>query len=159
MSQLTGLAQSKLLDELAAAEIEYAVLPHRRTVTAVDEAQALGVPASAVAKTVVLATSDAFVRAVLPASERLDLHKVREVLERGDVELATEEQLLGAYPDYELGAVPPFGGGDDRVLVDTRLADSEHVLVEAGVHDASIRLSAGDLVAHTHASVVDLCRD
>jgi Ala-tRNA(Pro) deacylase len=159
MSHLTTRAHSKLLDELDVAGIEYTVLPHRRTLTAVDEAHALGVPPSAVAKTIVLAIPDEFVRAVLPASERLDLHKVREVLETDDVGLATEEQLLGAYPDCELGAVPPFGGGIDRVLVDTRLARSDSVLVEAGVHDASVRMKADDLVAHTHAAVVDLCRD
>jgi prolyl-tRNA editing enzyme YbaK/EbsC (Cys-tRNA(Pro) deacylase) len=84
---------------------------------------------------------------------------VRDVLDTTDVELATEAQLSGAYPDYELGAVPPLGGGNDTVLLDTRLSASETVLVEAGVHDASVRLKTDDLVAHTQASVADLCRD
>jgi Ala-tRNA(Pro) deacylase len=160
MSQLTRhAAHPKLLDELDSAHIEYVVFPHRRTFTATDEADALGVPASAVAKTIVLSTPDGFVRAVLPASERLDLRKVRDVLDTTDVELATEAQLSGAYPDYELGAVPPLGGGNDTVLLDTRLSGSETVLVEAGVHDASVRLKTDDLVAHTQASVADLCRD
>jgi prolyl-tRNA editing enzyme YbaK/EbsC (Cys-tRNA(Pro) deacylase) len=96
---------------------------------------------------------------VLPASERLDLRKVRDVLDRSDVELATEAQLSGAYPDYELGAVPPLGGSKDTVLLDARLSGSETVLVEAGSHDASVRLRTDDLVAHTQASVADLCRD
>jgi Ala-tRNA(Pro) deacylase len=160
MTQLTHNAgHAKLLDELDSAHIEYTVLPHRRTLTATDEAQALGVPPSAVAKTIILATPDGFVRAVLAASERLDLHKVRDVLGTNDVELATEVQLSGAYPDYELGAVPPLGGGKDSVLVDWRLAQTEVVLVEAGVHDLSVRLQTQDLVAHTHASIVDLCHD
>jgi Ala-tRNA(Pro) deacylase len=149
----------KLLAELDAAGLAYTVIPHRRTETAAAEAEALGVPAGTVAKTIVLGTPDGFVRAVLPASERLDLHKVRDLLAAKDVELATELQLAGAYPDYELGAVPPLGGGDDGVLLDTRLAASETLLVEAGVHDASLRLRTTDLVAHTRASIADLCRD
>lgn len=148
---------ARLLAELDTACIGYDVLEHRRTMTAADEAQALGVAASAVAKTVVLDTPAGFTRAVLPASERLDLGKVRELLDTNDVALATEEQLAGAYPDYELGAVPLLGGGNDSVLLDTRLAAGESVLVEAGVHDASLRLNTNDLVAHTHARVVDLC--
>jgi Ala-tRNA(Pro) deacylase len=160
MSQTTIHAgHAKLLGELDAADIVYTVIPHRPTFTAADEAQALGVPANAVAKTVVLTTREGFVRAVLPASERLDLRKVRELLATGEVELATEQQLAGAYPEFDLGAVPPLGGGKDPVLLDTRLAASESVLVEAGAHDASVRLETKDLVAHTEARVADLCSD
>jgi Ala-tRNA(Pro) deacylase len=155
----TQPGHAKLLAELDAAEIGYAVIPHRRTETAVDEAKALGVPPDRVAKTIILTTPGGFVRAVVPASERLDLRKVRRLLATNEVELATEEQLTGAYPDFELGAVPPLGGGEDRVLVDSRLAPSEAVLVEAGAHDASLRLSMKDLVARTRASIVDLCGD
>jgi Ala-tRNA(Pro) deacylase len=149
----------KLLSELDAAEIGYTVIPHRRTETAVEEAEALGVSPDRVAKTIVLSTPAGFVRAVVPASERLDLRKVREVLDTNEVELATEEQLTGAYPDFELGAVPPLGGGEDHVLVDSRLTPHEAVLVEAGAHDASLRLRTSDLIVHTHAAVADLCHD
>lgn len=155
----SDVGHPKLLAELDAAGISYAVIPHRRTETAADEAEALGVPASAVAKTIVLTTPDGFVRAVLPASERLDLHKVRDLLATKEVELATELQLAGAYPDYELGAVPPLGGGEDGVLLDTRLATSKTLLVEAGVHDASLQLRTTDLVAQKRASIADLCSD
>jgi len=151
--------QAKLLGELDAADVSYVVVPHRPTFTAADEAQALGVPASAVAKTVVLTTPEGFVRAVLPASERLDLRKVRELLASPEVELATEQELAGAYPDFDLGAVPPLGGGNDTVLLDRRLAANESVLVEAGVHDASLRLKRDELAAHTQAKIADLCID
>jgi Ala-tRNA(Pro) deacylase len=160
MSQATVHAgHAKLLAELDAANIVYAVIPHRPTFTAADEAKALGVSANAVAKTVVLTTPEGFVRAVLPASERLDLRKVRELLASREVELATEQQLAGAYPEFDLGAVPPLGGGIDAVLLDRQLGTSESVLVEAGVHDASIRMKTDDLVAHTKARVADLCSD
>ena len=160
MSQTTIQAgHPKLLAELDAANIVYAVIPHRPTFTATDEAQALGVPASAVAKTIVLTTSEGFVRAVVPASERLDLRKVRELLDSHEVELATEQQLAGAYPEFDLGAVPPLGGGKDPVLLDKRLGAHESVLVDAGVHNASVRLKTDDLVALTGARIADICSD
>ena len=155
----THTGHAKLLGELDAADIAYTVMPHRRTLRATDEARVLGVPPSAVAKTIVLSTPDGFVRAVLPASEHLDLGKVRDLLGTSEAELATEEQLAGAYPDYELGAVPPFGGGNDRVLLDRRLAASEALLIEAGVHDASVHMATADLAEHTGATTADLCRD
>jgi Ala-tRNA(Pro) deacylase len=160
MSQtMIHAGHARLLGELDAANIVYAVIPHRPTFTAADEAQALGVPAHAVAKTIVLTTPEGLVRAVLSASERLDLRKVRELLGSREVELATEQQLAGAYPEFDLGAVPPLGGGKDPVLLDTRLEASESVLVEAGAHDVSVRMKTDDLVAHTRASIADLCSD
>jgi hypothetical protein len=38
------------------------------------------------------------VRALIPASGRLDLHKVRAFLGTNNVQLASEETLAGAYP-------------------------------------------------------------
>jgi Ala-tRNA(Pro) deacylase len=154
------LAPKHLLDELDAEQIEYTVLPHRRTMSAVAEARALDVSPGEVAKTVVLTTPAGFVRAALPASERLDLRKVRDLLDTKDVAFATEEELAGAYPDYELGAVPPLARqGGDRVIVDQRLTANDTVLVEAGTHEASLRLRAADLTALSSASVGDICVD
>ena len=48
-------------------------------------------------------------RAVLSASERIDLRKVKAILGSGDVHLASEQVLAGAYPEFELGAVPRLG--------------------------------------------------
>jgi Ala-tRNA(Pro) deacylase len=127
-------------------------------VRAVDEAEALGVAAEEVAKTLVLVAPSGNVRAVLAASERIALHKVAAVLGVGGkkVRLASEDDLARDYPEFELGAVPPFGGREDQVLVDERLAGRDSVVVEAGSHDRSVRLKAADLVRLTGAQVADL---
>jgi hypothetical protein len=44
------------------------------------------------------------------------------------------------YSDFELGAVPPFGGRQEHVLADERLARRESVVVEAGSHARSVRI-------------------
>jgi Ala-tRNA(Pro) deacylase len=153
-------APQSLVDELERASIAYELIDHARTTTAAAEARALGVAPHEVAKTVVLTTPDGFVRAVLPASDRLDLGKLREILGTKDVELATEAVLAGAYPEFELGAVPPLTGGDgDRVLVDRRLHENEWVVLEAGTHEQSLRLRMNDLVELTDARLVDLSKD
>jgi Ala-tRNA(Pro) deacylase len=148
-----------LLDQLAEAGIAYELLPHRRTDTAVAEAEALGIEPSQVAKTLVLATSTGFVLAVLPASERLDVSKARVVIDAKDVRLASEAIIAGAYPEFELGAVPPTGAHGDRVLVDRKLSEHEYAVLEAGTHEQSIRIKTADLIALSHALVVDLCAD
>ncbi|SRR6266508_1776267 len=146
---------------LEGAGVEFESLAHERTETAGDEARTLGIAPDAVAKTVVLATPEGHVRAVLLASERLDLHKVRTILSltAKEVGLLGEKELAQHYPEFELGAVPPFGGRADRVLVDRRVVDHEHVVLEAGTHDTSLRLRTTDLLALTAAQVLDLCQD
>jgi Ala-tRNA(Pro) deacylase len=75
------------------------------------------------------------------------------------VHLASEGDLARDYPDFELGAVPPFGGPEDRVVVDERIAGRDAVVLEAGSHDRSVRLKAADLVRLTRAQVADICRE
>jgi Ala-tRNA(Pro) deacylase len=146
---------------LEQAGIDFDVLEHARTMRAVDEAAALGVGAEEVAKTLVLVAPSGNVRAVLAASERIDLHKVAAVLGVGGkkVHLASEDDLAREYPEFELGAVPPFGGREDRVLVDEPLAGRDSVVVEAGSHARSVRLKAADLVRLTGAQVADIRGD
>jgi Ala-tRNA(Pro) deacylase len=143
------------------AGVDFDVLEHARTERAVDEAATLGIGAEEVAKTLVLAASGGNVRAVLPASERIDLHKVAAVLGVGakSVHLASEDDLARNYPDFELGAVPPFGGREDQVIVDGRLAGRDSVVVEAGSHERSVRLKAADLVRLTRAQIADISRE
>lgn len=139
----------------------FELLPHRRTETAGEEATALGLDAHEVAKTIVLATGHGYVRAVIPATERLDVHKVRDLLDLHELpELVSEQELAVAYPAFELGAVPPVGGpAGDRVVVDRRLADRETIVIEAGSHSESIRVAARDLLVLAQAEIGDLCHD
>jgi Ala-tRNA(Pro) deacylase len=142
------------------AGVEYELLSHAHTERAIDEAEALGVLPRAVAKTLVLTADEGRVRVVLPASERIDLRKVRDHVEGGkSVHLASEDELSGGYPEFEVGAVPPFGGMRDRVLVDTRIAEQPSVVLEAGTHEQSVRLATADLLELTKAEVVDVCKE
>jgi Ala-tRNA(Pro) deacylase len=146
---------------LEAANVDHDVLEHAHTERAADEAKALGVTAEEVAKTLVLSAPSGNVRAVLPASERIDLGKVADLLEarHKEVQLASEDDMRRDYPDFDLGAVPPFGGPEgDRVIVDSRLAARDSVVLEAGSHERSVRLKAADLVRLTQAEVSDICR-
>jgi Ala-tRNA(Pro) deacylase len=154
------MAEKDVTSVLDEASIGYELLPHARTETAAAEAETLGVDPNEVAKTLVLSTPEGHVRAVLPASERIDLRKVREHVEGGKrIHLAAEEELARDYPDFELGAVPPFGGAGDRVLVDSRLAERETVVLEAGSHEQSVRIKTADLVRMTRAEIVDIAED
>lgn len=153
-------ASDSLVRELERASVPYELISHPRTTSAAAEASVLGLDLPSVAKTLVLVTPEGFVRAVLPASERLDLHKARAILDTEDVQLASEEILAAAYPSVEVGAVPPLTFGDgDAVLVDRRLLEREWIVLEAGTHEQSLRMRTADLVELSAARVVDLSQD
>src|SRR6266545_618589 len=143
------------------AGVEYELLSHAHTERAADEARALGVPPRAVAKTLVLTAPEGHVRVVLLASERIDLRKARDYVKGAKgIHLATEEELARDYPEFELGAVPPFGGTRrDRVLVDSHVAEQPSVVLEAGSHERSVRLQTAGLLELTEAEIVDICKE
>jgi len=157
--QFTRQPASALADVLRREHVSHELLPHRHTETAVAEAEALKVDPDQVGKTLILETPVGFARAVLRAVDRLDLEKARRALGTPDVQLADEIELVGAYPEFELGAVPPIGGPSDRVLVDKRVFDNPFVVFEAGTHDESVRLRTGELLSIAEAEVADLAED
>ena len=149
----------ELTRELDRNDVSYELIPHPRTKTAREEASAIGVPPDQVAKTIVLSTEDGYLRAVIPASERLSLDKVRTRLRHPKhARFATEEELAAAYPMFELGAVPPVGGpAGDRTLVDRRLALLDSVVLEAGSHSESVRMQVKDMLLLSEAEIADIC--
>jgi Ala-tRNA(Pro) deacylase len=158
-TRFTRQPTDALVDVLRREHVSYELLPHRHTETAIAEAKALDVEPDQVGKTLILKTPSGYARAVLRAGDRLDLEKARRTLGTHDIELADEIELVGAYPEFELGAVPPIGGPFDRVLVDERVFDHPFVVFEAGTHDESIRLRTGELLSIAEAEVADLAED
>jgi Ala-tRNA(Pro) deacylase len=145
---------------LDGAGAQYELLEHEPTESGITEARALGVPAEAVAKTLILDTPSGHVRALIPASDRIDMRKAAELLEqnRHHVHLASEEELARDYPEFELGAVPPLAGSRrEPVLVDARLVERDSVLFEAGSHRQSVRVATSDLLSLTQARTGDIC--
>ena len=153
-------ASVELMRSLTEQKIGFEPRRHPRTETATDEARALHASAGHVGKTIVVHTADGRVRVVIPASERLSLPKLRETIGIDELRFATEAEIGDAYPTFELGAVPPFGGPEgDRVVIDRRVAGLESVIVEAGSHSDSLRLATEDLVRITGATVADVIAD
>jgi Ala-tRNA(Pro) deacylase len=156
------MAAPALTSALDAAGVEYDLLTHEHTETAADEARALGLSPDEVAKTLVVETPSGYVRAVLPASERVDTGKLAEALgeSRKRVHLATEEALGRDFSEFELGAVPPVGGRQEgRVVVDTCIAEREAVVLEAGSHEESVKLATADLIRVAGAQVAAIHQD
>jgi prolyl-tRNA editing enzyme YbaK/EbsC (Cys-tRNA(Pro) deacylase) len=148
-----------VVDALVDADVAFELLPHRQTMSASTSARELGIEPRQVAKTVVVRAGGRLVRTLVAASRRVDLRKLEPLLD-GVPALLTEEELDGAYPQFELGSVPPFGGpAGDEVVVDFAVAALPDVVVETGSHALSLRLGTRDLLAVAGARVADIVED
>jgi Ala-tRNA(Pro) deacylase len=152
------MAATALIEALDERQAEYELIPHQHTETARAEARALGVRPEETAKTVIVRTPDRFVRAVVPASAHVDLERLGAILGVDELAVATEAELVGAYPSFELGAVPPFDSSfADFVVIDKHLCEAERVAFDAGTHEESIRMRTADLIELSRATLAEIC--
>lgn len=140
----------------------FRLIAHQATESALGEARATGYPREQIAKTVILRMLDGYRLAIVPASERLSLQKVRDALELngGPVRLATEAELSTDFPAFEAGTLPPLGPLlPADVLIDTRLLHYNRVVASAGDHRHAMLVDPMSLVRDAGARVLDLVED
>jgi Ala-tRNA(Pro) deacylase len=139
MSVLPRLRE--LLDRHA---VTYAVLTHREAHTARPTADALRPPGRDLAKVAVVRHGGALSLAVLPSHARVDFHRLSAAL-RNPVDLAPEQEIAAAFPDCEVGAMPPVGGRFGlKTYVDESLTHDRCITFNAGTHVDAIRMAFED---------------
>jgi Ala-tRNA(Pro) deacylase len=150
-----------IVEFLDGAGIGYELVEHEPVMSAAGEARVAHVPPDQVAKTVVLHDGSAYVIAAIPASERLDLHKLRELLgATRQLRLADEDEIARDFPSLEVGAVPPFGPMVPAAeVIDRALLEQERILCPAGDHRHSVLVDPREVVRITAASTADICAD
>jgi Ala-tRNA(Pro) deacylase len=141
--------------------VQYELVEHEPTMSAAAEADATHRPQQKVAKTVVVRDRDAYILAIVPASERLDVRKLRDLLGASkSMRLATEDEMARDFPTLEVGATPPVGPMLPHAeVVDRRLLEEDRILCSGGDHRHSIVLDPRDVVTMTDAKVSDVCED
>jgi Ala-tRNA(Pro) deacylase len=128
--------------------VHYDVLSHPEAFRALAIAQTLHTPGKEMAKVVIVKVQERFVMTVLPASWNVDLHRLRTVFATHRVRLATEDEIIGLFPDCELGAMPPFGNLYGLpVYVDQSLTEDEEIVFQAGTHSDAIRMRYWDFAS------------
>ena len=119
----------------------YTTLTHERTITADQTAAAANIGNRHFAKTVMLKVDGKLAMMVMPASYSVDLLRLSRAMGGNLVELAQEDEFRDAFPDCELGAMPPFGNLYSMpVYVDSRLTGQAEIAFNAGSHTVVVRM-------------------
>ena len=98
-----------LNDFFAKQHIDYEVIKHRPTETALDSSRSAKLPAAQVAKAVILEDSEGhLLMASVPATRRVSVNRIN-TLTNSEFKLVSESRLLELFPDCKKGAIPSVG--------------------------------------------------
>lgn len=131
---------------LNSQHIPYQSYTHSRAFTAQGIAQAQHLSGKKLAKVVmIVADNKNLIMAVVPASHRVDLERLGQVLNTNSIRLATEEEFKDVFPECELGAMPPLGNIYHLdVWIDEKLKSCPTISFNAGTHAEIIQMSFAD---------------
>ncbi len=135
----------RLENVLKTNKVSYKMFQHPEAFTAQEIAASLHIPGKELAKVVMVKANGRFIMAVLPASWRVDLRRLKEVVGEKDLRLASEEEFRLLFPDCEAGAEPPMGNLYNMdTFVDESLAEDENIFFNAGNHYETVKMSYRD---------------
>lgn len=141
--------------------VDYKVYPHREETDASRTAAALHVPGQNLAKTVLLRADRGFryIVAVLPATARLDLDRVRAAFGGAEIRLATELEVTERSPRCEAGTLTPFGSQIQAdTIADAALAEHSDLFFIGDCHRECIRLNFRDFCRLEHPLVLPIAQ-
>lgn len=138
-----GVAMT-LQEFMESHDLKYDLIEHAHTDSSLRTAQAAHIPGGQLAKPVLLGDDDSYLLAVIPATHRLELDRLNQVMAR-QLELINEREMETTFSDCECGAIPPIGTayGIDTV-VDMDLLTQEDVYFESGDHEHLIHMKGED---------------
>ena len=151
--------RERLESYLRQQQVSFQVQEHRTAMTAREVAATEHIPGKLVAKTVVTWADGQLILLVLPASYQVDLTRVKQALGAQATRLAHEAEFVDAFPDCEVGAMPPFGNLYDLpVYVDKSLTEDEVVVFPAGTHTETMSLHYADYARLVGPTIVEFAR-
>ena len=134
-----------IAEVLKRERMPFVTLKHPPAYTALEQAAVSHVPGRCSAKVVICIADDKPVQAVVPAHYLLDLEQLRLAANASTLRLAREDEIAALYPEFDVGAMPPFGTlRGHRVFVEHSFVGEPEMVFSAGTHTDSICMHYAD---------------
>jgi len=86
-----------------------------------------------------------FVMVLIAGREQVDWKKLRQLVRRSRIRMATEEEVL-EITGYRIGTVSPFGLKNQvRILIDASVLQEEEISLGSGIRNMAIIMKSTDL--------------
>lgn len=143
---------NRLKNFLDQNHVSYVVIRHAQAFNSQSTAKAAYESGKEFAKTVMLKIDGELIMVVIPADHMVDFDHLKQELGARNVELATEEEFKGKFPDCEIGAMPPFTDlYGVEVFIDEGFANYKMISFNAGTHKEIIKMHYKDFIRIANA--------
>ncbi len=137
----------KLREFLDRNSVKYVSVSHSPAYTAQEIAESANIQGKDLAKTVIVDIDGRLAMAVVPATKKVDIEKLKRVSNGTDVSITKESDFKDAFPECEVGAMPPFGSLYDMdTFVDESLTEDPEIAFNAGTHTELIKMPLDDFI-------------
>ena len=134
-----------LAEVLKRERVPYLMLRHPPAFTAPELSAIAHIPGRRSVKVVICIADNLPVQAVLPAHYLVDFEALQRLAGSTSLRLAREIEIAALYPEFEVGAMPPFGMmHGHRVFVERCLVGEPEMVFNAGTHTESLCMHYGD---------------
>jgi Ala-tRNA(Pro) deacylase len=142
---------------LTEAGISFEEQSHDLAYTAQRVAESEHLSGWGLAKVVIGLADTRLLMFVVPTPVHLNLRLAAQAAGVDDVQLATEAEFESAFPDCDVGAMPPFGTMYDLpTYIDSSFAETSDIVFQAGTHTETVKMKTADYLRLSGASVVEL---
>ena len=162
MTVETFLKIKNILDK---SRVDYKHLIHEHVSTSEDAAKIRGTNLEDAAKAIILKVQNKdgsfkFIQAVIPAHQRIDLKKLKIILDSKNVALASPDEVL-EQTGCTIGSVPPFASllFNIPMYMDESILKKDFIVFSAGTHNDSIEMKAQDYYVILDPQVVEFKKE
>lgn len=148
---------SKIKEYLDKEHVKYDVADHPLAYTATEVAGSRHIPGKKMVKSVIVKANGEFLMCVVPAIHLVDFEKLKKATGKKDLKLANESEIAKLFPEYELGAEPPFGHLYGlKVYSEKLLEQDDEIVFNAGTHTGVIKIKYADFKRLTKPIVAEI---
>ncbi|MBB6482643.1 aminoacyl-tRNA deacylase [Spirochaeta isovalerica] len=154
------MAVERLVSFLNQNGTDFRTIRHDPAYSSLSSAKAAHISGREMVKSVLLKADGSYLLVVLPSTEKIDFHRIKEITGSLSVSLADEEEVESIFPDCSPGAIPPLGNLYHMpVITDSDVLEKKDLFFEAGSHREIMRLHMNDFLKLTHPRIATVHRD
>src|SRR5215510_5554068 len=135
---------SLALDSLG---ISHRIFLHERPVTSFEQAASdRNQRPEQIVRSILFQIRDGeFVMVLMAGPDQIDWKKLRQLVKRSRIRMATEEEVLEV-TGYRVGTVSPFGLKNQvRVMIDASVLKEEEISIGSGIRNTAIIMKSADI--------------
>ena len=133
-------------------------ISHKTVYTAYDLAQTLKKELKSIAKTLVIQADKAYILAIVPASARLDLKKLKKALGVKKISIPDEKIMIKVFR-VKPGAISAFGKLHKvKTVIDKSLTKVKDIILQTGSFTDSVRMKVKDFIEIEEAKLADIAK-